>query len=132
MSSIHSSVQHAGCPQAGQHQPVQHHHNHVLPAAGACYTSHRGSQVHTLCHEGHGHCQHHRNYQEDLASWPLLPFLPTGEACTCVVCSVLKCDIHHDYCMVIRLLKKRKERTTPFGINAMRSQVFYQAAQKDP
>lgn len=105
ISRINSWVWYAGYPQAGQHQPVQHHHNHVLPAAGACYTPHWGSQVHPLCHEGHGHCQHHRGYQEDLASWPLLPFLPTGEAQTCLVCSVLKYDIGFDMSVVITLLK---------------------------
>ena len=30
------------------------------------------------------------------------------------------------------LEKKRKEKTTPFGVNLMRSQVLYRAAQSQP
>ncbi len=54
-----------------------------------------------------------------------------GRVWMCEISPLTVTSLEHQQCMgSCQLLeKKRKEKTTPFGVNLMRSQVLYRAAQ---
>ena len=62
--------------------------------------------------------------------------LHMGSSCCSCCCTIsfvsgdrLLSQFTTDYVCICHNLRKRKEKTTPFGVNLMRSQVLYRAAQ---
>ncbi len=70
-----------------------------------------------------------------VSGWEFVKYCCFGKICPGAFLSLDSWGEHgwqnlHIWCALCNKIGKEKEKTTPFGINSMRSQVLYQAAQE--